>query len=213
MIGWLAGRVEAVGAEEIILNVQGVGYLLSASGQTLGRLEPGQEVSLHVETHVREDAFKLFGFLDDLERAWFVRLQEVQGVGAKAALAILDTMPVSELANAATLGDKTAFSRAKGVGPKIATRIATELKDKAPPQPRGLSIGLPPHSDGSMATPSVASSVAGDAPAREDAVSALLNLGYGESAARQAVAAVLNQAGKDADIGEVIRLSLRELAP
>tara|TARA_R110000868_G_scaffold144412_1_gene363587 strand:- start:31131 stop:31778 length:648 start_codon:yes stop_codon:yes gene_type:complete len=215
MIGVLKGIVEAIGAEEAVIDVHGVGYLVGAGARTLSRLEPGQAVVLHIETHVREDALKLYGFTDDLERAWFVRLQEIQGVGAKAALAIIDVLPVSELANATALGDKSAFSRAKGVGPKLATRIATELKDKAPPQGRSFSIGLAPHS-APAAAPGDASPVAAPAPAsasRDDAVSALLNLGYPETIARQAVATVLRDTGGDAPLSDLIRLSLRVLAP
>ena len=109
MIGMLRGLVDAVGTEEVVIDVNGVGYLVSAGAQTLARLEVGAEVKLHIETHVREDAFKLFGFLDETERAWFVHLQSVQGVGAKAAFAILDAVPVTEIANAIALGDKSTF--------------------------------------------------------------------------------------------------------
>ncbi|WP_417496955.1 Holliday junction branch migration protein RuvA [Maricaulis sp.] len=215
MIGMLKGVVEAIGAEEAVIDVHGVGYLVGAGTRTLSRLEPGQAVVLHIETHVREDAFKLYGFTDDLDRAWFVRLQEIQGVGAKAALSILDVLPPHELANATALGDKAAFARAKGVGPKLATRIATELKDKAPPLGRSFSIGLPVHGDATAVpdtapqTPMPPSAGA----ARDDAVSALLNLGYPESIARQAVATVMRDAGSDAPISDLIRLSLRVLAP
>ena len=215
MIGMLKGHVEAIGADEAVIDVNGVGYLVGAGTRTLARLEPGQAVVLHVETHVREDALKLFGFLEDIERAWFVHLQNIQGVGAKAAFAILDAVPVSEIANAAALGDTSTFTRAKGVGPKLATRIATELKDKAPPCGRSFSIGLPPHA-GDTATPEQEAGgqpVSQAASARDDAVSALINLGYHESAARQAVATVLRDRGEAAPLGDVIRLSLKELAP
>tara|TARA_R110002124_G_scaffold247326_2_gene412384 strand:+ start:290 stop:937 length:648 start_codon:yes stop_codon:yes gene_type:complete len=215
MIGMLKGAVEAIGAEEAVIDVNGVGYLVGAGTRTLSRLEPGQAVVLHIETHVREDAFKLYAFTDDLDRAWFVRLQEIQGVGAKAALSILDVLPPHELANATALGDKAAFARAKGVGPKLATRIATELKDKAPPLGRSFSIGLQVHHD---AAPGSEAAAAAPIPpsasgARDDAVSALLNLGYPESIARQAVATVMRDAGGDASISDLIRLSLRVLAP
>ncbi|SDM61899.1 Holliday junction branch migration protein RuvA [Maricaulis salignorans] len=215
MIGMLKGIVEAIGAEEAVIDVNGVGYLVGAGTRTLSRLEPGQAVVLHIETHVREDAFKLYGFTEDLDRAWFVRLQEIQGVGAKAALSILDVLPPHELANATALGDKAAFARAKGVGPKLATRIATELKDKAPPLGRSFSIGLPVHGDdkpGIDAAAPVALPPSAGA-ARDDAVSALLNLGYPESIARQAVATVMRDAGSDAPLSDLIRLSLRVLAP
>ncbi|GLK51945.1 Holliday junction branch migration protein RuvA [Maricaulis virginensis] len=215
MIGMLKGIVEAVGADEAVIDVNGVGYLVGCASRTLSRLEPGQPVTLHIETHVREDAFRLFGFLEDIERAWFVHLQNIQGVGAKAAFAILDTVPVSEIANAAALGDKSTFARAKGVGPKLATRIATELKDKAPPQGRSFSIGLAPHAPETASggtAPRKPETPAGGA-SREDAVSALTNLGYHESLARQAVATVLRDKGEDTPLNDVIRLSLKELAP
>ncbi|RKQ94177.1 Holliday junction branch migration protein RuvA [Maricaulis maris] len=211
MIGMLRGRVEALGADELVLDVNGVGYLVGAGARTLSRLEPGEDIVLHIETHVREDAFKLYGFLHDIDRAWFVHLQNIQGVGAKAAFAILDTVPVSEIANAAALGDKSTFARAKGVGPKLATRIATELKDKAPPVGRSFSIGLPVHS-GDTAPAAAPRSDNADSAAREDAVSALVNLGYNDGAARQAVAKILRERGNDAPLGDVIRLSLKELA-
>lgn len=131
MIGKLKGMVDAVGEEEAVIDVGGVGYLIHAGARTLSRLSPGAAVSVHVETYVREDALKLFAFLTDAERAWFVRLQSVQGVGARHALAILDAIAPGEIESAAALGDTSAFSRAKGVGPKLAQRIAAELKDKA----------------------------------------------------------------------------------
>lgn len=214
MIGMLTGRVAALGPDGVVLDVGGVGYLVGTGSGTLSRLEPGQTVTLHVETHVREDAFKLYGFLDDTERAWFVHLQNVQGVGAKAAFAILDTTPVSEIANAAVLGDQSTFARAKGVGPKLAARIATELKDKAPPQGRSFSVGLPVHDDPAKpATAATAKPAAAGSASRDDAVSALINLGYHETHARQAVATVLRDKGSDAGLNDIIRLSLKELAP
>ena len=212
MIGMLKGEVEAVGADEAVIDVNGVGYLVSAGSRTLARLEPGASVKLHIETYVREDAFKLFGFLDETDRAWFVHLQGVQGVGAKAAFAILDAVPVSEIANAVALGDKSTFARAKGVGPKLAGRIASELKDKPPPAGRSLSIGLAAPAATDAAAPAPAAGDQG-ASEREDAVSALLNLGYQENTARQAVAQVLRDAGEDAALGDVIRMALKELAP
>ncbi|MDG1416593.1 MAG: Holliday junction branch migration protein RuvA [Maricaulis sp.] len=214
MIGMLKGIVEAVGTGEVVLDVNGVGYLVSASTGTLGRLEPGASATLHIETHIREDAFKLFGFLDDAERAWFVHLQGVQGVGGKAALAILDVLPVSEIANAAALGDKAAFGRAKGVGPKLAIRLATELKGKTPPTGRSFGIGLTPQtaSTNSASPVAVEPTSATEAASREDAVSALLNLGYHETIAREAVATVLREGDNDAPVGDVIRRSLKELA-
>ena len=209
MIGMLRGLVDAVGTEEVVIDVNGVGYLVSAGAQTLARLEVGAEVKLHIETHVREDAFKLFGFLDETERAWFVHL----GVGAKAAFAILDAVPVTEIANAIALGDKSTFGRAKGVGPKLATRIATELKDKAPPAGRSLGLGLPVHASAPSASTETSAASNDEAAVREEAVSALLNLGYAETVARQAVATIQRSGGEGLALGEVIRQSLKELAP
>lgn len=213
MIGMLKGLVEAIGADEVVIDVNGVGYLVSAGAQTLARLEVGADVKLHIETHVREDAFKLFGFLDEAERAWFVHLQSVQGVGAKAAFAILDAVPVSEIANAIALGDKSTFGRAKGVGPKLATRIATELKDKAPPAGRSLGLGLPAHASAPSASTETSAASNDEAAVREGAVSALVNLGYAETVARQAVATIQRSGGEGLALGEVIRQSLKELAP
>jgi len=210
MIGSLKGVVEAVGSDEAVVDVNGVGYLVGAGTHTLQRLEPGASVHLHIETYVREDAFKLFGFLAESERAWFVRLQEIQGVGAKAALAILDALGPEGVADAAALGDKSAFGRAKGVGPKLAGRLALELKDKAPPLGRSFSTGLTAHP---VAEANAAPAEPGAGAMREDAVSALINLGYPESAARQAVAVVLRSEGEGAKLDALIRLSLKELAP
>lgn len=207
MIGKLKGVIDSVGEDEAVLDVNGVGYLVQAGGRTLSKLEVGAEASLHIETYVREDQFKLFGFLSEGERAWFVRLQSVQGVGAKHALALLDALGPAEVESAAALGDASAFERAKGVGKKLAQRIATELKDKPPPLGRNLAGGT------------AALNVALDAPApaagggaREAAVSALINLGYGEGDARRACAAAMGELGEDASEGALIKASLKELA-
>lgn len=216
MIGKLKGVVDCVGEEEAVIDVNGVGYLVSAGSRTLARLEPGKPVALHIETHVREDQFKLFGFLSDSERAWFVRLQSVQGVGAKHALAMLDAVEVGEIESSAILGDPLPFERAKGVGKKLAQRIATELKDKAPPMGRslmggvrGLAAALAP---AGADAPAAASSAPKDNLMRESAVSALVNLGYSESDARRAAAEALRQLGDDATEGLVIKSALKELA-
>jgi len=209
MIGKLKGRVDAVGGEEALIDVGGVGYLVGMGGQSLARLGPGQDAEIHIETHVREDAIKLWGFLNEKDRAWFARLQIVQGVGAKAALAILDVLGVEELESAAALGDASAFGRAKGVGPKLAARLATELKDKPPPMGRTFAADFQP-TPGIGATPVIAGETSNMA--REDAVSALTNLGYGESDARRACAAASRNAGPDAGADALIKLALKELA-
>lgn len=212
MIGKLKGLVDSVGEEEAVIDVNGVGYLVHAGARTLARLEAGAEAVLHIETYVREDQFKLFGFLSETERAWFVRLQSVQGVGAKHALALLDAVGTSEIESAAALGDASTFERAKGVGKKLAQRIAAELKDKAPPLGRSLSggaAGLNAALGGSQTAAAAPETASG---AREAAVSALINLGYGESDARRACAAVMKTLGDDAGEGAIIKAALKELA-
>src|SRR5213082_4316254 len=133
MIGKLKGIIDSYGEDFIVLDVNGVGYLVQCSARTLQELPgAGQPAALSIETHVREDQIRLFGFLTDVEREWFRLLQTVQGVGAKVALSVLGTLPPSDLANAIALRDKTAVARTPGVGPKVAERIVTELRDKAP---------------------------------------------------------------------------------
>ena len=133
MIGKLKGLIDSYGEDFVILDVGGVGYQVHCSSRTLQALpSPGEAAVLSIETYVREDQIKLFGFRTDTEREWFRLLQTVQGVGAKVALAVLGTLPPAELANAIALRDKAAVSRTPGVGPKVAERIVTELKDKAP---------------------------------------------------------------------------------
>src|ERR671925_2173241 len=133
IIGKLKGIIDSYGEDFIVLDVNGVGYLVQCSARTLQELPGvGQPVALSIETYVREDQIRLFGFRTDIEREWFRLLQTVQGVGAKVALAVLSTLPPAELANAIALRDKAAVSRTPGVGPKVAERIVSELKDKAP---------------------------------------------------------------------------------
>ena len=224
MIGLLRGVVEAIGEDELILDVQGVGYLVAAGAATLARLAPGAKATLYIETHVREDAIKLFGFLTEGERAWFARLQSVQGVGGKAAFAILDVLSPSEIESATTLNDASAFERAKGVGKKLAQRIATELKDKAPPIGRRLATRSGESlselvSETPQAVPEIDSAPEPapvpqqDSSAREAAISALMNLGYGESEARRAAAEALRDLGVDANESALIRAALKDLAP
>jgi len=138
MIGMLTGTCLMAGTGEAIIDVNGVGYLLQCGSRTLGNLAVGEVVTLHVETHVREQAITLYGFHSEEERAWFVRLQSVQGVGPKAALAILDILTPGQILSAASLEDKAAFARAKGIGPKSASRIAIELSGKPAPAGRGF---------------------------------------------------------------------------
>src|SRR6266853_2703141 len=132
MIGKLKGMVDAVGEGHAIIDVGGVGYEVQASARTLRAMQAGQAVSLAIETHVREDAIRLFGFTSEVERAWFRMLQTIQGVGAKVALAVLGTLSPQDLANAMALQNWAAVEQSPGVGKKLAQRIVAELKDKAP---------------------------------------------------------------------------------
>ena len=204
MIGKLRGLIDSYGEDFIIVDVGGVGYLVHCSARTLQALPAqGEAVTLAIETHVREDQIKLFGFTSDLEREWFRLLQTVQGVGTKVALAILSTLKPADLASAIALRDKAAITRAPGVGQKVAERVVTELKDKAPayadidPAVIRLSGAVDEHR-----APKPIS----------DAVSALVNLGYGHPQAAAAIAAAARNAGEGAETAQLIRLGLRELA-
>jgi holliday junction DNA helicase RuvA len=204
MIGKLKGTLEEIGEDYALVDVHGVCYVAYCSARTLSRLgSAGEACMLFIETYVREDQLKLFGFLTVLEREWFILLQSVQGVGAKVALAVLSTLTPSELANAIALQDKAAVSRAPGVGPKVAMRLVLELKNKAPAfaGEGAANIGLKQELGEGVAPAPVA-----------DAVSALTNLGYSRDQAANAVAAAMKNAGDDADSAKLIRLGLRELA-
>jgi Holliday junction DNA helicase RuvA len=209
MIGKLRGIVDAVGEAHAIVDVNGVGYEVQASARTLRTLQSGQEVSLAIETHVREDAIRLYGFASEVERAWFRTLQTIQGVGAKVALGVLGTLAPQDLANAVALQNWGAVEQAPGVGKKLAQRIVAELKDKAP----ALSIA-------GLSLPAAAKAGIGHRPlhgyregdAAAEAISALTNLGYQPSQASQAVAAAMTELGKAADTPALIRRGLKELA-
>lgn len=204
MIGKLKGLVDSFGEDHVILDVNGVGYVVHCSLRTRERLpSPGGAASLLIDTHVREDQIRLFGFASEAEREWFRLLQGVQGIGTKIALAVLSTLGPTELAQAVALSDKTAVARAPGVGPRVATRIVTELKDKMP----GLSSVDPSLS---QLAGEVAEQTRGGPAA--DAVSALVNLGYGAPQASAAIAAAARGAGEGATTETLIRLGLRELA-
>lgn len=206
MIGKLKGLIDSYGEDFVILDVNGVGYVVQCSARTLQKLpRVGETAALAIETQVREDAIRLFGFSSDAERDWFRLLQSVQGVGAKVALAILSVLGPNELAQAIAGADKASIARAPGVGPKLAARIAAELKDKAPvfgsvdPVVARLSGGA---EDADAGAP---------APVR-DAISALVNLGYGRPQAAAAVAASAKALGADAPTSALIRQGLKELA-
>jgi Holliday junction DNA helicase RuvA len=203
MIGKLKGTIDEIGDDYVLVDVHGVCYVAFCSARTLSKLgSVGEACVLFIETYVREDQLKLFGFQTQLEREWFNLLQSVQGVGAKVALAVLSTLTPPELANAIALQDKTAVSRAQGVGPKVAIRIVTELKNKAPAfAGEAINIGLKQEIGEGVAAAPVA-----------DAVSALTNLGYSRDQAANAVAAAMKTAGEGADSAKLIRLGLRELS-
>lgn len=210
MIGMLTGTCLVAGSGEAIIDVNGVGYLVQCGSRTLGALGIGEAACLHIETHVREQSITLFGFHNEEERAWFVRLQSVQGVGPKAALAILDILSPSEILSAASLEDKTAFSRASGVGPKLATRIATELSGKPPPSGRGIgAVFTKPHA--ALASEAERAEGLSDMQLRNDAVSALVNLGIVQSDALRAVAGAFNSFTENPDLDVLIRVALKEM--
>ena len=203
MIGKLYGLVDEIDEDHVILNVQGVGYVAFCSSRTLMGLKHGEAASLLIETYVREDLIRLFGFANSAERDWFRLLQSVQGVGAKVALAVLSTLTTAELANAIALQDKAMIARTPGVGPKVALRLVTELKGKVP----ALSGGPAAVRElGQEIDAGAASS------ATLDAISALTNLGYSRDVAAQAVAAALKNAEEGASSASLIRLGLKELA-
>lgn len=203
MIARLKGIVESVDEGGAVIDVNGVGYLVSASARTLRDLVAGQPATVLVETIVREDAIALYGFLDTAERDWFRILTKVQGVGSKVGLSILSTLSPDEIARAIAAGDKASLSRPPGVGPKLAARLATELKDKA------AEFGIAPaplRTTQPAAPPVAAGSV------NEDAVSALVNLGYRRVEAFGAVARATQRLGAEAQLDAVIRAGLQELS-
>ena len=207
MIGKLRGKVDAVGESHLILDVNGVGYEVQASARTLRNLKAGDEASLTIDTHVREDAIRLYGFTSEVERSWFRTLQSVQGVGSKVALSALGTLSPQDLANAIALQNWAAVEQTPGVGKKLAQRIVAELKDKAP----ALSIaGLNVPAGSARAGDAAAAPPANTAAA--EAISALTNLGYQPLQASAAVAAAMKDLGNDADTAKLIRRGLRELA-
>jgi Holliday junction DNA helicase RuvA len=204
MIGKLKGIFDSYGDDFVIIDVGGVGYVAFCSGRTLQSLpKPGEAASLAIETYVREDQIKLFGFASDAEREWFRLLLNVQGVGTKVALAILSTFKVGDLASAIALKDAAAITGTPGVGKKLAERIVLDLKDKAPAfgsvDPAVMKL------QGEMD--------ANRAPAPAiDAISALVNLGYQQVQASAAVAAAMKVAGEAPKTEALIRLALKELA-
>jgi holliday junction DNA helicase RuvA len=223
MIGRIAGRLDWRGPDQVLIDVRGVGYIVHVSDRTMAGLPGiGEAVALYTDLLVREDLLQLFGFPTMLEKEWHKLLMTVQGVGAKASMAILGTLGAEGAARAITLGDARAVQAAPGVGPKLAQRVILELKSKAPGlMAAGVSLASvagaqdmvietepfapTPHPQ----TPSAARARAG---ATADALSALVNLGYGHSDAAQAVATVAGEQ-PDAETAALIRASLKMLAP
>ncbi|MGD0190793.1 MAG: Holliday junction branch migration protein RuvA [Rhizomicrobium sp.] len=199
MIGKLSGIVDSLGPDHVILDVGGVGYLVQCSTPTLSRLTTGAPASLMIESRVTDETIRLYGFASAEEREWFRLLQTVQNVGARVALNVLSALSARELERAIALGDKTIVGRAQGVGPKLALRIVTELKDKAP------SMMLRGHSDEGAHAPAAA-----PRGPEADAVATLVKLGYSQSQAAEAVARSVRDLG-DAPLDALIRESLRAM--
>lgn len=202
MIAKLKGLIDSLGEDWAVIDVGGVGYLVFCSGRTLGRLGVGEGAEVMVETHVREDHIHLYGFIDAVERDWFRLLTTVQGVGAKATLGLLTVLSPDELVQAIAAADKTAITQAPGVGPKLATRILSELKDKV----GTVALAVAPGGQAAAAG-------AGPGGAVSDAASALVNLGYQPFQALSAVSRAAGRLGEDADVKALIRGGLSELAP
>ncbi|MCC0040992.1 MAG: Holliday junction branch migration protein RuvA [Rhodobiaceae bacterium] len=204
MISKLKGLIDEYGDHHVVIDVNGVGYILSCSGRTLSALpQVGEAATIFVETTVIQEQIRLYGFASALERQWFRLLMTVQGVGAKVALSILSSASVSDLSSAIAMQDKAMVARAPGVGPKVAGRIVSELRDKAP----GFIEG------DVAAFAQVSGAVAVGAPsATRDALSALVNLGYGQAQAGAAVATAYREGGEDASTETLIRLALKALS-
>lgn len=203
MIGKLRGRIDAYGSDSVTIDVSGVGYHVYCSAKTLAALPPqGELAEIFTEMLVSQDMIRLVGFASELEREWFRLLQIVQGVGTKVALSLLSTLTGSELANAIAFQDKAMLSRAPGVGRKVAERIVIELKDKAPAFAPSDPVLVRLQGEIEAAKPTAAA----------DAVSALVNLGYGQMQAGAAVSMAIKKAGDGATTEALIRVALKELA-
>ena len=199
MIAQLTGRVDSLSDGTCVIDVGGVGYLVQASSRTLSALpQPPAVAKMLIETHVREDAIVLYGFADSAERDWFRLLTTVQGVGGRVALAILSSLSPRNLIGAIAAGDKASLTQAQGVGPRLAVRLLTELKDKTGAMP--------------TTSPSVSYRPTAAATTSDDAVSALVNLGYRRPEAQQTVVRALERLGEAATLDGLIRDSLKELA-
>ncbi len=201
MIAWLSGVLRSSDNDHVVVDVGGIGYLVFCSGRTMNAMPRlGDPVTLEIETHVREDHIHLYGFSDTAERDWFGRLQTVQGIGARVALGIQSVLSSSELFHAIAAQDHTLLTQASGVGPKLARRVVAELKDKVPQFTAAAGTGEP----GAIHAEERGSGAG-------DAVSALVNLGYGRSEALGAVSAVASTLGADASVEVLIKEGLKEL--
>ena len=200
MIARLRGRLDSVGLDHAVIDVGGVGYLVACSARTLAAMPgTGEAVDLHVETQLRAESFTLYGFPDPAERAWFRLLQTVQGVGARVALGVLSVLTPDQLARAVAAQDKAALTRASGVGPRLATRITAELRDRLTDLPLPAAAAEQIQVAGALGT------------AAADALSALINLGYGRSEAHAAIAKAAASLGDRAPVDALIRTGLKEL--
>ena len=212
MIAKLRGIIDSIGEDSCVIDVNGVGYAVAASAKTLGKLRLGEETTLLTIMTVREDDISLFGFADAWEKEWFNTLTKVQGVGAKVCLSILSVLTPTQLSQAVGAQDKASFCRASGVGPKLAARIVTELKDKIVTVPVAANNHplTSAASDEHTAAP-ITPQPDVDYTKSEDVTSALVNLGYQRIEAYHAASKVLS-ANPDANVATLIRLALKEFA-
>ncbi|MDH3660284.1 MAG: Holliday junction branch migration protein RuvA [Alphaproteobacteria bacterium] len=202
MIAHLSGRIFEIGEDSVIVDVGGVGYILYCSSRTLAQLPAvGDPAALHVETQFKAESLTLYGFESGAERSWFRLLQTVQGVGARVALALLSALTPDQLAQSIMAKDKAAFTQASGVGPRLAQRLISELQSKVGELPTAPVVTLP-------SSAGAAGTAGGPA---EDAVSALVNLGYGRSEAHGAIAKAAAGIGEDGDVEALIRAGLKAL--
>ncbi|MDQ2105779.1 Holliday junction branch migration protein RuvA [Azospirillum isscasi] len=208
MIAKLTGVVDSVGTDWVVVDVNGVGYQVACSNRTLSRMAVGERRALVVETFIRDDRITLYGFADAGERDWFRLLTTIQGVGSRLALSILGVLDPDQITRAIAAQDKTALTRADGVGPKVAARIINELKDKVGNLALGASASAAPAAGG-KAAPAAGGP---DNTVMADAVSALVNLGYGRSEAFGAVVSAGRKLGDGAGVSELIRHGLKELS-
>lgn len=209
MIGKLSGTIDTLGTDQVLIDVQGVGYEVFCATSTLSTLQVGAPAALYIFSHVREDHFHLYGFASQEEKAWFETLISVQGVGPKVGLAILSTLTPFDLANALMLEDKRPFQSVSGVGPKVAARLVTELKEKSPK----VSLTAAGTSGVSAQKSALAPGLTGTAAQLRDLISALTNLGYDEGSARTAAQTAIADMGEDADLNALIPAALKVLAP